>query len=127
MLTKLDYKMYNYKKLATLLTMSLIHCYFFKTPCISNYNSDLLHQNDLKESIISIIGINVFLLMLEIIAMYLFLTLIQENVLLYNDYKSISLNEVAFCCTLCNIKYLDNRLDFSNPFLYSNKVENLRE
>ena len=128
MVTKLDYRMYNYRKLTTLLTMSLLHYYFFRAPFISNYSSDALHQTNLKDSIITITGINSVLLMLETTILCLFTTLINEVMTLCsNCYNNITFNKMAYSCNFLDFEYFNNRLDSSNPFLYSDKAKSLRE
>lgn len=127
MLTKLDYEMYNYRKLTTLLTMSLIHYYFFRAPFVSNYNSELLHQTNLKESVITITGFNTVVLMLESTIACLISYVIEKIICGFKSYNDNVFNMDKFRFNLISDVCFDNKLDLSNPFLYSNKTICLRE
>lgn len=127
MLTKLDYRMYNYRRLTTLLMMSLIHFCLFKTPFISNYNLNVLEQTDLKDSIITITVINSVLVLLETTVICLILNIIAQAMAGYRCSNSSVLSGELFYGYSISEDFCGYRLDLSNPFLYSAKCSALRE
>lgn len=127
MFTKLDYRMYNYRKLTTLLTMSLIRYYLFKSPYISDYNSELLHQTNLKESIITITVFNSVLVLLETTMLCLIFSVIAEIMHEYKNSNNLIKYESVFNTSCKYDECYKDRLDLSNPFLYSAKCSALRE
>lgn len=130
MITKFTYKFFNYKKLALLFFISFLQYIMFKVPFFNyNINTEFLSQINFKEPLNSINGMCPIFINSGLI--YFVITtiveVIRKNCLLLaevnDNFKSNNFAEQI----QQNINYAFDRLDNSNPFLYSNKQVALLE
>ena len=129
MITKLTYRFFNYKKLFLLFVISFLQYTLFRLPIGSpNLNVNFLNQINFNEPFVNLnsmcpIFANACLIYFAITTI---LEVIREKCILlcavYNNNE-----EETFIVQLHNINYSNNRLDTSNPFLYSNKQVALLE
>ncbi len=130
MITKFNYRFFNYRKIALLFFISFLQYIMFKVPFLNyNINTEFLSQINFKEPLTSINGmcpifINTGLIYFVITTI---VEVIRKNCLLLAEVnESFKSNNFAKQ-TQQNIYYAFDRLDNSNPFLYSNKQASLRE
>lgn len=129
MITKLTYKFFNYKKLLLLFVISFLQYTLFRLPINNpNLNINVLSQINFKEPLTSLNGICPMFVNTGLI--YFVITtiveVIRKNCILICTVPTSNEKEI-FVMHLHNINYSNNRLDTSNPFLYSNKQVALLE
>lgn len=125
MITKFTYLFFNYRKIMIVFILSFIQSVLLRIPLI-NININLMElANAPITSLYNIcpLFINAGLLYF---AIYTIVKIVQINCLLNTEnYKMIDTEQLYK--NEHNIYYYFDRLDKSNPFLYSNKVTSLLE
>lgn len=130
MITKFNYRFFNYKKLSLLFSISFLQYLLFKIPFLNyNINTEFLSQINFKEPIASINGmcpifINTGLIHFVITTI---IEVIRKNCVLLCVTNSKLENNTVIGNVYLKAYYSFDRLDNSNPFLYSNKQASLRE
>lgn len=130
MITKFNYRFFNYKKLSLLFFISFLQYIMFKVPFF-NYgiNPEFLSQINFKEPVTNFNGmcpifINTGLIYFVITTI---ISVIRKNCVLLCVTNNKLENNTVIENTYLKTYYSFNRLDNSNPFLYSNKQASLRE
>lgn len=129
MITKLDYRAMNCKRLVHLFMLSFLNSLFFGTPLISNISLELLPHTNFKEALIVSSGMNYALLILNVSITCYIISMFEELIhcggFCYGGDFNVE-NQVLLSTSNYS-KYDFNRLDLSNPFLYSDKAKALIE
>ena len=128
MITKLDYRAINCKRLVNLFMLSVLHTYFFRIPLISNFSLQLLPSANFKDVLIASSGMNYILFILNVSITCYIISMIDELIhcggFYYGNFK---VEKQILLSTYIFNEYDFNRLDLSNPFLYVDKTKALTE